>query len=80
MAVHRGRFEENVRGDQGKLRRTFTHPEMDPPRFECGPYVDLQGTALDGTTLFLLCVDFDDRSAAPGAARYDPAMAEDMFG
>jgi hypothetical protein len=67
MALHRGRLdllENHLRRDRGLLQRTFTHVEIYPPEFGCGPYVDTQGTPLDGTTLLHLCVDFDELEIA----------------
>src|SRR5205814_364712 len=67
MALHRGRIdllEEHLRRDPDLLRRTFTHAEIFPPEFGCGPYVDTQGTPLDGTTLLHMCVDFDELEIA----------------
>jgi hypothetical protein len=67
MALHRGRLdllEAHLRRDPSLLRRTFTHAEIYPPEFGCGPYVDTQGTPLDGTTLLHMCVDFDELEIA----------------
>jgi hypothetical protein len=63
MAVHRGRIdllEAHLRRDHELLRRTFSYPEILPPEFGCGEYVDTQGTPLGGTTLLHMCIDWDE--------------------
>ena len=67
MALHRGRIdllEEHLRRDPDLLRRTFTHADIFPPEFGCAPYIDTQGTPLDGSTLLHMCIDFDELEIA----------------
>jgi ankyrin repeat protein len=65
MAVHRGRIdllEDHLRRDPQLLNRTFSHEEIYPPALGCSAdhSVALHGTALAGTTLLHICVDFDE--------------------
>ncbi len=67
MALHRGRvdlLEAQLRRDPGLLNRTFSHAEIFPAELGCGAYVDTQGTPLDGGTLLMMCVDWDEVAIA----------------
>jgi Ankyrin repeat len=68
MALHRGRtdsLKKHLRRDPELLRRTFTHEEIYPPELGCHDDVlATQGTPLAGTTLFHMCVDYDEMEIA----------------
>ena len=67
MAVHRGRIdllEAHLRRDPALLRRTFTHEEIYPPALGCHNDELALGTALAGTTLLHMCVEYDEMEIA----------------
>jgi hypothetical protein len=65
MALHRGRIdllENHLRRDPQLLSRTFSHQEIYPPELGChaDESLALHGTALAGSTLLHMCVDYDE--------------------
>lgn len=68
MALHRGRIdllEEHLKRDPDLLKRTFRHEEIYPPEMGCHDEINAtQGTALKGTTLLHLSVDYDELEIA----------------